>query len=45
LDACERDEGREGVGEVLVVFGEAAIAAEPGKGSFDDPAARQDNES
>ena len=29
LDAGEGNEGREGVGEVLVVLGEAAVAAEP----------------
>jgi hypothetical protein len=45
LDAGERDEGRERVGEVLVVPSEAAITIEPGKGPFDDPAARQDDKS
>jgi hypothetical protein len=45
LDAGDCDESREGISEVHVVLGEAAIAAEPGKGRFDDPAARQDDES
>lgn len=44
MDAGEGDEGGDGLGEVLVVFGDAAVAAEPGKGSLDDPAARQDHE-
>ena len=35
LDASERDEGEEGFGEVLEILGEAAVAAEPGEGSFD----------
>jgi len=34
----------EGVGEVLVVLGEAAVAAEPREGALDDPAPRLDNE-
>ena len=37
-------EGGEGVGEVLVVFGETTVAAEPGKGSLDDPSAGQHDE-
>jgi hypothetical protein len=37
LKAGEGYEGREGIGEILVVLGEAPIAAEPGKGAFDDP--------
>ena len=41
----ERDEGCEGVGEVLVGLGQTAVSAEPGKGPFDDPPARQDDES
>ena len=31
---AREDEGREGVGEVLVVLGQAAVSAEPGKGPF-----------
>jgi sRNA-binding protein len=40
----EGDEGEEGVGEVLEILGEAAVAAEPGEGSFNHPAARQHDE-
>jgi len=29
-DGCDGDEGGEGVGEVLVILGEAPVAAEPG---------------
>ena len=45
LDAGECDEGCEGVGEVLVILGQAPVSPEPGKGSFDDPATRQDDKS
>lgn len=31
------------MGEVFEILGEAAIAAEPGEGSLDDPATRQDD--
>ena len=45
LDASECDEGREGISEALVVLGQATVSAEPRKGPFDNPAARQDDES
>ena len=45
MDASECDEGREGVSEVLVIFGQAAVSAEPRKGPFDNPATRQDDKS
>jgi hypothetical protein len=31
-------------GELLIVFAELTIFSEPGKGSFDDPSAREDLE-
>jgi hypothetical protein len=45
LDAGERDEDCERVSEILIVLGEAAITAEPGKGPLDNPTARPDDES
>ena len=45
LDAGECDEGREGVGKVLVVLGQPAVSAEPREGPFDDPATRQHDKS
>jgi hypothetical protein len=35
----------EGISEVLVIFGQASVSAEPRKGPFDNPATRQDDES
>ena len=43
-DAGECDESHEGVSEVLVVLGQTSVSAEPRKGPFDNPAARQDDE-
>ena len=37
-------EGSEGLREAFVVAGEAAEAGCPGKGAFDDPAAREEDE-
>lgn len=44
MNRGEGDEGEEGVGEVLIVLGEATIAAEPGESSLDDPSSRQHDE-
>ena len=44
MDCGECHESREGVGEVLIVLGETSVAAEPGEGPFDDPSARQHDE-
>ena len=38
------NEGGNGLGEVFVILGDAAVTPEPGEGSLDDPAARQDHE-
>jgi hypothetical protein len=39
------DEGLTGFGQELVILAESAIAAQPGKGSFNDPAMGQNFES
>jgi hypothetical protein len=44
LDGGQGYEGSERFGEVLVVLGQTAVAAEPGEGSLDDPSARQHDE-
>ena len=43
-DHGQPDEGGDGAGVSLEVTCQAAIAADPGQGSFDDPALGQDNE-
>src|SRR3981081_117480 len=43
-DHGQPDEGSDGAGVSLEVTCQAAIAADPGQGSFDDPALGQDNE-
>jgi hypothetical protein len=43
-DHREPDEGGDGAGVSLEIAGQAAIAADPGQGSFDDPALGQDDE-
>ena len=43
-DHGEADEGRDGSGVALEVAGQAAIAADPGKGTLDDPSLGQDDE-
>ena len=43
-DHGEAEEGGDGSSVALEVAGEAAIAADPGKGAFDDPALGQDDE-
>ena len=45
LDAGESDESCKGLGEVLVVLGQASVSADPRKGPFDNPATRQDDKS
>ena len=37
-DHGQPDEGSDGAGISLEITGQAAIAADPGQGSFDDPA-------
>ena len=44
MDCGKGYESGEGVGEVFVVLGEATVAAEPGKGSLDDPSTGQHDE-
>src|SRR5262245_58591722 len=44
MDAGVGGEGAEVVGDGLEILGEAAVAAEPGEGSFNHPAARQHDE-
>ena len=43
-DHGEAEEGGDGSGIALEVAGEAAVAADPGKGALDDPAFGQDDE-
>jgi hypothetical protein len=43
-DHGEAEEGGDGSGVALEVAGQAAVAADPGKGTLDDPALGQDNE-
>jgi len=43
-DHGEPDEGSDGARVSLEIARQAAIAADPGQGSFDDPALRQDDE-
>ena len=43
-DHGQSDEGSDGAGVPLEIACQAAIAADPGQGSFDDPALGQDNE-
>src|SRR6266850_2775092 len=43
-DHCEPDEGGDSAGISLEIARQAAIAADPGQGSFDDPALGQDDE-
>ena len=43
-DHGEADEGGDGSGVALEVAREAAIVADPGEGSFDDPSFGQDDE-
>jgi len=42
-DHGEAEEGGDGSGVALEVAGEAAVAADPGKGALDDPALGQDD--
>jgi hypothetical protein len=44
LDGGEGDEGLQGRGEVLEVFGKTSIPSEPGKGTLHHLAARQDDQ-
>lgn len=44
MNACDGDEGKECLSEVLKIFGETTIASEPGEGAFDHPAAWQHGE-
>ena len=44
LDGGQGYEGGERFGEVLIVFGQTAVAAEPREGSLDHPAAGQHHE-
>lgn len=43
-DHGEAEEGGDGSGVALEVAGQAAVAADPGKGALDDPAFGQDDE-
>ena len=43
-DHCEPDEGGDSAGISLEIARQAAIAADPGQGSFDDPSLGQDDE-
>jgi hypothetical protein len=43
-DHCEPDEGGDSARISLEIARQAAIAADPGQGSFDDPALGQDDE-
>ena len=43
-DHGEAEEGGDGSGVTLEVAGQAAVAADPGKGALDDPALGQDDE-
>jgi hypothetical protein len=43
-DHCEADEGCDGAGVALEVACQAAIAADPGEGTLDDPSFWQDDE-
>ena len=43
-DHGQSDEGSDGAGVPLEIACQAAIAADPGQGSFDDPAFRQEDE-
>src|SRR5205823_6802221 len=43
-DHGQPDEGSDGAGVSLEIARQAAIAADPGQGSFDDPALGQDDE-
>lgn len=43
-DHGQSDEGSDGAGVALEIACQAAIAADPGQGSFDDPALGQDDE-
>ena|SRR5438132_3545904 len=43
MDHTDMDHGLTIVGEVLVVLGQPAVTAEPGKGSFDNPTPGQQN--
>ena len=42
-DHSEAEEGGDGTGVALEVAGQAAVAADPGKGALDDPAFGQDD--
>ena len=44
MNGGERDECCQRGGEVLVVFGQASVAAEPREGALHHPAPRQDDE-
>ena len=43
-DHGEAEEGRDGSGVTLEIAGQAAVAADPGKGALDNPALGQDDE-
>lgn len=43
-DHGEAEEGSDGSGVALEIAGQAAVAADPGKGALDDPAFGQDDE-
>ena len=43
-DHSEAEEGRDGSGVTLEVAGQAAVAADPGKSTLDDPSFGQDDE-
>src|SRR5256885_8635045 len=43
-DHGQPDEGSDGTGVALEIARQAAIAADPGQGAFDDPALGQDDE-
>ena len=43
-DHGEAEEGSDGSGVALEIAGQAAVAADPGKGALDDPALGQDDE-
>ena len=44
MDACDRDEGGERIGQILEILGKSAVAPEPGECSFDDPTSWQHDE-
>jgi hypothetical protein len=44
LNGGEGNEGAQGFGKILEVFGKTTVASEPGESALDHPAARQDDE-